>query len=309
MAASCCGGAHRSGNSPKTPVAEPAVFDGARSTFATALIPAGDALVGTRYPVISGDGEHPIRKVRVGPFRTMIGCVTNAMFREFVDATRYVTDAERFGWSFVFHSQVAADIGPTRAVEAARWWRKVDGACWKRVDGSVREPLAEHPVVHVSWNDASQFAIWAGGRLPTEAEWEHGARGGLGDSPFPWGDREPDDHSFQPCNIWQGDFPHTNTVRDGYATTAPAISFEPNDYGLYNTCGNVWEWTAEPFRIRSVATSARKRMKQSPGLKLLKGGSFLCHRSYCYRYRIAARTGNSPDSSASHQGFRVIFDR
>lgn len=307
-AAACCFGPPQPSNSHVNTAAKPPPSGGAEPTFETTLIPPGDALVGTRRPVIAGDGEHPARIVRVGPIRAMIGCVTNAMFQSFVEATGYVTDAERYGWSFVFHSQVAANFGPTQAVQTALWWRKVDGACWKRVDGYGTDLLADHPVVHVSWNDARQFATWAGGRLPTEAEWEHCARGGLGDVPFPWGEREPDDHLFQPCNIWQGDFPRANTSRDGYATTAPAISFEPNSYGLFNTCGNVWEWTAEPFKIRSVAASARKRMKQSPGLKLLKGGSFLCHKSYCYRYRIAARTGNSPDSSASHQGFRVVFD-
>ena len=125
---------------------------------------------------------------------------------------------------------------------------------------------------------------------------------------FPWGDQEPNDTNYQPCNIWQGQFPQANTVKDGYDTTAPAKSFAPNAYGLYNLVGNVWEWTSEPFRIRSQKKQAKLRQAQMRGYKLSKGGSFLCHKSYCYRYRIAARTGNSPDSTTTHTGFRVVWD-
>jgi formylglycine-generating enzyme required for sulfatase activity len=190
------------------------------------------------------------------------------------------------------------------------WWRRVDGAYWRLVNGPESEPdfHPDHPVVHVSWNDARAYAAWAGGRLPSEVEWERAARGGLGDVRFPWGDREPNDTDFQPCNIWQGVFPRTNTCKDGYATTAPARSFEPNGYGLYNMVGNVWEWTAEPFKLRSLKKTVRSHAANTKGFKLTKGGSFLCHNSYCYRYRIAARTGNSPESSTSHMGFRVVYD-
>ena len=152
------------------------------------------------------------------------------------------------------------------------------------------------------------YAAWAGGRLPTEIEWEHAARGGREDDPFPWGTEEPNDTDFFPCNIWQGRFPESNSLRDGYKTTAPARSFEPNGYGLYNVVGNVWEWTAEPFKVKSLKKHVKQRMKDMRGYKLTKGGSFLCHRSYCYRYRVAARTGNSPDSATTHMGFRVIWD-
>lgn len=237
--------------------------------------------------------------------------VTNAEFAVFVDATGYVTEAERFGWSFVFWSDVPDAVGMTQGVAGVEWWRRVDGANWRDINGpgtQVDVWHSDHPVVQVSWNDAAAYAAWVGGRLPTEAEWEHAARGGQGDVRFPWGNAEPDDDTFMPCNIWQGAFPDVNSGADGFATTAPVDAFAPNDFGLYNMAGNVWEWTCEPFRIRSLKKSVKQRLAGMPGYKLLKGGSFLCHRSYCYRYRIAARSGNSPDSTTTHQGFRVVWD-
>lgn len=161
--------------------------------------------------------------------------------------------------------------------------------------------------MQVSWNDAKAYAAWTGGRLPSEAEWEHAARGGQGDVPFPWGSTQPNDTDSFPCNIWQGTFPHSNTAADGYEATAPARSFEPNAYGLYNLVGNVWEWTQDTYRIKSLKASVKERLKEMPGFKVSKGGSFLCHRSYCYRYRIAARSGTSPDTGTPHQGFRVVW--
>ncbi len=168
--------------------------------------------------------------------------------------------------------------------------------------------FADHPVVQVSWNDARAYARWAGGRLPTEAEWEHAARGRLADARYPWGEKDPDDQDFLPCNIWQGAFPNRNTGADGYLATAPAESFAPNGYGLFNVVGNTWEWTADPYRIPSLKKAVKKKLKRMPGFRLLKGGSYLCHASYCWRYRIAARSGNSGDSTTTHQGFRVVFD-
>ncbi len=274
-------------------------------------VPGGRALVGTSRAVLVDDGEGPVRRVGVKPFLIGATSVTNAEFARFVEATGHVSEAERWGWSFVFWSDVPDHIGPTEAVVGTEWWRRVEGASWRDIHGPGSADTAwhpDHPVVHMSWNDAASYAAWVGGRLPTEAEWEHAARGGLGDVRFPWGDEEPDDSQYLPCNIWQGRFPQANSVADGYAATAPAASFVPNGFGLYNMVGNVWEWTADEFRIRSLKKRVKERMKSMRGFRVSKGGSFLCHNSYCYRYRIAARSGISPDSTAAHQGFRVVWD-
>ena len=272
-------------------------------------IPGGTGMLGTAMPGMPADEEGPLRRKTLRPFRMMEGAVTNAMFAAFIDDTGYVTEAERFGWSFVFQHSVGADAGPTQRVVGVEWWHKIEGALWSHPDGPGGEQARpDHPVVHVSWSDARAFAKWAGGRLPTEAEWEHAARGGQGDVPYPWGAQEPDDTAFHPCNIWQGTFPEVNLLQDGYATTAPACSFQANGYGLYNMVGNVWEWIAEPARLRSLSARKRAAHHWPRGSKLLKGGSFLCHKSYCYRYRIPARTGTTPDTTTSHQGFRLVFD-
>lgn len=274
-------------------------------------IPGGRALLGTKHAQIPEDGESPLKSSTVKPFLLGATCVTNAQFAKFVEATGYVTEAEQIGWSFVFLSQVPDSVGPTQRVREVDWWRRVDGANWRDINGpgtADKTCLPDHPVVQVSWRDAKAYAAWVGGRLPTEVEWEHAARGGLGDVKFPWGDADPDDRAFQPCNIWQGRFPDVNTGLDGFVTTAPAAHFQPNGYGLYNMAGNVWEWTSEPFVIKSLKKAARARYAKMKGFKLLKGGSFLCHRSYCYRYRIAARSGTSPDTATTHQGFRVAWD-
>lgn len=273
-------------------------------------IPGGRTLWGTARPVLPVDGEGPLRKRRLRAFRMDAHTVTVARFAAFVEATGYQTDAERLGDSFVFHALLPPDAPPMQAVAEVPWWRVAPGASWRAPSGPGTEHLAlpDHPVVHVTWNDATAFAKWAGGRLPSEPEWEHAARGGLGDVPYPWGDQDPDETGFFPCNIWQGRFPDHDLGRDGYQGTAPAQSFEPNGYGLYNMVGNVWEYTADPFKVRSLKKSAALAHQGKTGWKLGKGGSFLCHASYCYRYRIAARTGSSPDSSTSHQGFRLVYD-
>jgi len=280
------------------------------TTIPTCDIPNGTALLGTQQSLIPLDEESPCRQKEVSSYKIMQTTVTNGMFREFIEDTNYVTEAERFGWSFVFHDQLPEDFKATQAVQATQWWRKVEKANWQQICGpdAEYELHPDHPVVHVSWNDANAFAQWAGGRLPTETEWEHAARGGLGDVMFPWGSKEPDDNNFQPCNIWQGQFPSSNSCKDGYTATAPAKSFEPNGYGLYNMAGNVWEWTSGRFKIEGRSKESRQHAKHYKGSKLLKGGSFLCHKSYCFRYRIAARTGNTPDSTTTHQGFRLVFD-
>ncbi len=258
------------------------------------------------------DGESPSRVVAVKPFAIDPFAVTNAWFAAFVSDTAYRTDAERFGWSLVFKDFVPSAPPDPAMSGAPTWWRKIDGACWRHPEGPASSiaDRADHPVVHVSWNDAVAFAAWAGGRLPDEAEWECAARGTLQDARFPWGDGEPDDSDFQPCNIWQGEFPTHNACKDGFAGTAPVGSFAPNSVGLFNMVGNAWEWCADAFRVRSLARHARLRNEaaQANAERVLKGGSYLCHRSYCYRYRIAARTGVSPDSSTGHVGFRLAFD-
>nr|WP_306269496.1 formylglycine-generating enzyme family protein [Pararhizobium sp. IMCC3301] len=306
-AGSCC--PHRSGTSP-APVASSHDL----SVFETAPPPrisieGGMAQIGTDKIVIAEDEEGPPRSVTVKAFQIDATTVTNQRFRQFVDATGYVTEAERFGWSFVFYTDVPEDITQTQGVLRTPWWRRVDGADWRRINGPETEQAwhPDHPVVQVSWNDANAFAHWAQGELPSEAQWEHAARGGRDNVEYPWGNRAPDDDAFQPCNIWQGRFPETNSGADGYLRTAPAQSFAPNDFGLYNMCGNVWEWTRNPYRLRSLRKSARARERAMAGYKISKGGSFMCHVSYCFRYRIAARNGNSPDSTSPHQGFRLVY--
>jgi sulfatase modifying factor 1 len=216
--------------------------------------------------------------------------VTNARFQEFVTDTDFVTEADRIGGSLVFQGLLPEGSPPSRAIAQTPWWRVIAGENWRNPVGFESAALLgiDHPVTHVSWNDATAFVHWAGGRLPTEAVREHAARGGLEDAPFPWGDAEPNDSDFCPCNIWQGQFPRQNTVRDGYFGAAPAQSFARNGYGLYNIVGNVWEMTSEVFKVRSlkkevVAAHAGKR-----GYKLSKGGLLLCHRSCRYRYRISS---------------------
>lgn len=273
---------------------------------------ACETRVGTDSPVLLEDGEGPVRKARLRAFAIDPFAVTNGWFAEFVAATGYRTEAEQFGNSFVFAPFLPPELGPTQAVEQAPWWRMVPGADWAHPEGpgSAVEDRGDHPVVHISFRDAQAFAAWAGGRLPSEAEWEHAARGGSPDARFPWGTAEPDDASYHPCNIWQGRFPTENTGADGYRGTAPVDAFPANGYGLFNMAGNVWEWCADPFRIRSLSRSARGRNEQAAKSndRVAKGGSYMCHRSYCYRYRIAARNGLSATSSAGHTGFRVVFD-
>lgn len=277
----------------------------------TISIQASRAYLGTRSQKIRADYEGPLRRPRLKAYRIDRTTVTTKRFAAFVEDTGYVTDAERFGWSFVFHNQLPDDYAATRALSGHEWWRVVDKAHWRSITGTddTQEQCAHHPVVHVSSNDSNAFAKWAGGRLPTEAEWEHAARGGLGDVKFPWGDTEPDDTGFFPCNIWQGEFPRNNTKADNFNATAPADSFQPNGFGLMNMAGNVWEWNADMFVNDAMQRKVGENITpEQQSHVLLKGGSFLCHKSYCYRYRIAARSGNTPDSTSTHMGFRVAYD-
>ena len=287
-----------------------AVTAEARAQNKRIFIPADTTFLGTDKPLFEIDEEAPFRATKLKPFWCDETTVTNAEFAAFVEDTAYQTEAEQLGNSFVFVDFLADKTDRGNTVAAAPWWRLTDGACWHRPCGfdSDAAALPDHPVVHISWHDAQAYASWAGGRLPIEAEWEHAARGGLADSPYPWGETPPDDHQFFPCNIWQGDFPRYNQGLDGFIGTAPARSFEPNGYGLYNMVGNVWEWTQQSFKLRSMKKAFRQAHQGKTGFKLCKGGSYLCHASYCHRYRIAARTANSPDSSTGHTGFRLVYD-
>ena len=286
----------------------------ARSPKGMAHIPGGTFLMGTDDdPGFAADGEGPVRQVEVSPFFMDETAVTNAQFGRFVRQTRYMTEAERYGWSFVFHSFVPRRVARTvsQAVAEAPWWWRVDGACWRRPEGpgSGIGRRMDHPVVHVSWNDAQAYCRWAGKRLPTEAEWEMAARGGLIGKRYAWGDDLTPDGRHK-CNIWQGEFPDRNTTEDGYAGTAPAKSFDTNGFGLYNVAGNVWEWQRDWFSptFHRNGPTVDPTGPPSGGSRVIRGGSYLCHESYCNRYRVAARSANTPDSSTGNMGFRCVVD-
>ncbi len=255
-----------------------------------------------------GDGEGPIHVVELSPYRLAAHAVTNDEFAEFVDATGYATEGEGFGWSFVFAGHLPDDFEPTRAVAQTPWWRQVHGADWRHPDGpqSDLEGRGRHPVVHVSWNDAHAYCAWRGGRLPTEAEWERAARGGHEGRVFPWGD-DLEPGGRHAMNVFQGRFPGGDTGADGFTATAPVDAFEPNDFGAYNMTGNVWEWCTDWFSPGYYRHSARRDPSgpASGTHRVMRGGSYLCHESYCRRYRIAARSSNTPDSSTGNLGFRV----
>jgi formylglycine-generating enzyme required for sulfatase activity len=305
-------------------------------------IPGGEFTMGTDSDIGKRD-EKPAHRVRVDRFWMDETDVTNAQFRRFVEATGYVTTAEKpidadeilrqsppgtprppkdrlAPGSLVF----VPTGGPVNlsAPNAHRaWWKWTPGADWRHPEGpdSNLEGKDDHPVVHVSWFDAVAYAKWAGKRLPTEAEWEFAARGGLDAKPYVWGDDKPTDTNVH-ANIWQGDFPYRNTAADGYKRTSPVKAFPPNGYGLYDMAGNVWQWCgdwyqADLYRQRAgrgvivnptgPARSLDPRQPFTPQ-RVQKGGSFLCCEAYCTRYRPGARHGCSPDTGMSHMGFRCV---
>ena len=309
-------------------------------------VPGGVFTMGTDHPEGRPD-ERPAHKVKVGDFQIARTEVTNAQFAAFVEATGYLTTAERpIDWA-VLKKQVPEGTpkppdevlvpgaliftppdGPVETTSPARWWRWTPGACWKHPDGpgSSIEGLEDHPVVHVSWDDAKAFCKWAGGRLPTEAEWERAARMGQDDRRFIWGDEfRPDDRIM--CNTWDGRFPDLNTKEDGHLGTAPVGSFPPNELGLHDMAGNVWEWVADRFDVETYSRrtkdagedfviidpvgpdrSADPRNPLVTDSRVHKGGSFLCNPSYCSSYRPSARMASTPDSGLSHLGFRPVRD-
>ncbi|UOR00498.1 formylglycine-generating enzyme family protein [Leucobacter allii] len=265
---------------------------------------------------LPADGESPLHRVELSPFAIDATAVTNAQFARFVDDTGYLTEAERLGASAVFHLLVdapTADI--TGPIPGTPWWIGVRGADWRHPGGRASRiaGLADHPVVQVSWHDAAAYCAWAGRRLPTEAEWEYAARGGLVGARHPWGD-EPIDGSdgVWRANVWQGDFPVHNTAGDGWIGTAPVRSYAPNGFGLWQPIGNVWEWCADRFDVHGYARDAALGTVRDPGgpgagsERVLRGGSYLCHPSYCNRYRNSARSRNTPDSAMGNAGFRTV---
>jgi len=295
-------------------------------------IPAGRFLMGSNdfYPE-----EAPVRDVHVDEFAIDVYAVTNREYARFVDETGYATVAERplnpddfpgapvealVPGALVFHMTP----GPVDLRDWSQWWSYVPGASWSHPEGpgSRIDARMDHPVVHVAYEDAEAYASWAGKRLPTEAEWEYAARGGLEGAPFVWGD-EMEPGGKPAANTWQGEFPWQNLVTDGYERTAPVGMFPPNGYGLFDMAGNVWEWTSDWFvarrdRVQSpccgdVSNAALREQSYDPGQpqfriprKVLKGGSHLCAPNYCLRFRPAARSPQMIDTGMSHLGFRCV---
>ncbi|XP_069793023.1 formylglycine-generating enzyme isoform X2 [Narcine bancroftii] len=283
-----------------------------RPTNQMVLIPGGVFTMGTNNPGIPQDGEGPARKAHIKPFYMDMYEVTNAEFERFIKDTDYITEAETFGDSFVFEGLLSDKVknSITQAVAAAPWWLPVKNASWNHPEGpdSNITKRMDHPVVHISWHNAVAYCTWAGKRLPTETEWEYACRGGLENRLFPWGNKlHPKGQHYM--NIWQGDFPSHNTADDGYANSAPVTAFPPNGYGLFNMVGNVWEWTSDWWAVHHATDEVENPTGPASGRdKVKKGGSYMCHKSYCYRYRCAARSQNTPDSSASNLGFRCAVD-
>jgi formylglycine-generating enzyme required for sulfatase activity len=283
---------------------------GARPEIDLLDLRGGDFTMGTDSTEgFAADGEGPSRRVRVSPFRIAPTTVTNRAFAVFVRETRYVTEAERIGHAYVFHLQLAPERrAESPAAPGLPWWRVVAHACWQRPEGpgSHIHMRPDHPVVQVSWNDAKAYCDWAGAQLPTEAQWEYAARGGHEGRRLPWGDALAPGGQ-RACNTWHGDaFP--DSPAPGWAPGPMAAdAFEANGFGLFNVCGNVWEWCADAFLPdyhRATSTNDPLDARES-GQRSMRGGSFLCHDSYCNRYRLAARSSNAPHSAASNIGFRI----
>lgn len=285
-----------------------------KNTRGQVLVPAGDFWMGdSRNEGYLDDGEGPARQVSLDAFHIDTTAVTNQAFATFTKATGYVTTAEREGFSVVFHLAYAGDGTDVLGVpDATPWWLAVRGADWRHPEGagSHIRSRANHPVVHISHDDALAYCAWAGKRLPTEAEWEKAARGGLDRARYPWGD-ELSPRGRPALNIFTGTFPSHNDLADGWLTTAPVKSYAPNGYGLWQVSGNVWEWCADWFVSPSAALAHGVANPTGPAqgeTRVMRGGSYLCHESYCNRYRLAARSSSHPDSTAANLGFRCAND-
>lgn len=320
MASGCCTPGHNPGDAKRNSAtanihtySAATVGNGHEESLVT--VPAGTFFMGADDEVgFPDDAEGPVREVKLSAFRIDRYTVTNRQYQAFIEATGYRTDAERFGWSYVFRgfvSKATLRRGHAQEVPGLPWWYGVRGAYWARPEGKgsgIADRL-DHPVVHVSHTDALAYCAWAGVRLPTEAEWECAARGGLVGKRFVWGDELTPDGTHM-CNIWQGTFPTHNTAEDRFEGTAPVDSFKPNGFGLYNIAGNVWEWCADWWTTKHPGERPiiDPVGPQHGTARVMRGGSYLCHHSYCNRYRVAARSSNTPDSSTGNCGFRVAAD-
>lgn len=305
------------------------------------LIPAGSFMMGGKTEQADQD-EFPRHEVAVSAFYMDETEITNAQFKEFVDATDYKTIAERdVDWeelkqqlppgtpkpadellkagSLVF----TKTSGPVDLRDYSQWWSWVFGADWKHPEGpdsDIRDKM-NYPAVHISWEDAQAYAVWAGKRLPTEAEWEWAAMGGKDNSIYPWGN-DPIDKSYDKANFWQGFFPYENLASDGFVGAAPVKSFPPNGYGLYDMAGNVWEWCQDKYHYKAYQEDKSKGKVNDPvgpeqffdpdepytPKYVIRGGSFLCNDSYCSGYRVSRRMKSSKDSGYDHTGFRCVKD-
>ena len=280
-----------------------------KSLKSSVSLPAAEFVMGSDHnSVISGDRETPARSVHVFDFSIDSTPVTNKQFSRFIRATRYITDAESIGWSFVFHSFITqrAQKMVISSVGGAGWWLAVEKATWRSPEGldSNIDNRMNHPVVHVSWNDALAYCEWKKNRLPTEVEWEYAARGGLNQKQFPWGDKLTSDGTHF-ANVWQGDFPTNNSAEDVYIGTSPVRTYSSNNFGLFDMVGNVWEWCIDPWFDDPGKVNYNSNMTlENSTRKVIRGGSYLCHESYCTRYRVSARTFNTADSSSGNLGFR-----
>jgi sulfatase modifying factor 1 len=317
-------------------VPQPAVATGTQTGMV--WIPGGEFTMGTDSKLGWPD-EKPAHPVRVDGFWIDETEVTNTQFRTFVESTGYVTTAEKAPSVEEILSQlppgtpaptadqlVAGSLvftltdGPVDLKDYSKWWKWTPGANWQHPEGPESDLAGreQHPVVHVSWDDAVAFAKWAGKRLPTEAEWEFAARGGLIEKPYVWGDEAPSDTRIF-ANLWQGEFPHKNSQADGYVRTAPVKTFQANGYGAFDMAGNVWEWCADAYDQQAYARQAGQGVLVNPlgersvdsrnprsGSRSQRGGSFLCNDQYCSRYRPSARHGLAPDTGMSHVGFRCV---
>ncbi|HPD94141.1 MAG: formylglycine-generating enzyme family protein [Rhodobacter sp.] len=307
---SCCA-PQGPGRTPTAPSLATRASDDLKAALLATLVPlkGGFFTMGaasSRYP---DDLDSPPRRVFVSPFRIARTSVTNRIFARFVAESGYRTTAEVEGWSYVFHLFLEDwTAWPDHPIQTP-WWRKVDGSCWSAPEGpgsSIRN-REDHPATHLSWFDAQALADFTGTRLPTEAEWEFAARGGLKGRRFPWGnDLVP--ASGHRHNTWQGHFPGANTAEDGFVGTCPADHYAPNGYGLHNMTGNVWEWVEDDFGPLPEANGLPPRdpVRRGDGQhKVIRGGSHLCHVSYCERYQVHSRTHNTPDSTTGHCGLRL----